>query len=209
MNSPTGIKIFCIGPGKTGTTSLAAFFEGLGLAVGDQPTGELLVQEWAKRNFAPIIAFAQSAQVFHDIPFSLPFTFQALDQAYPGSKFILSVRHDAEEWYGSLTRFATKLVGKGRLPTGEDLKAFSYHQAGWVLEAAKLIYDVCERDPFKKAPLIKAYERHIDMVTHYFRHRRESLLTINVAAADAAERITAFLQRPYRGEIMPHLNRTR
>ena len=112
--------------------------------------------------------------------FLFPFTFQALDQALSGSKSpILSVRHDAEEWYGSLTRFATKLVGKGRLPTGDDLKAFSYHQAGWVLEAAKLIYDVCERDPFKKAPLIKAYEHHIDMVTHYFRHRRRSLASHN------------------------------
>ena len=58
-------------------------------------------------NFAPIIAFARTAQLFQDIPFALPFTFQALDQPFPGSKFILSVRRDAEEWYGSLTRFAT------------------------------------------------------------------------------------------------------
>jgi hypothetical protein len=208
MHSPADIKIFCIGAAKTGTTSLGAFFERLGFAVGDQRTGELLVHEWAKRNFAPIIAFARTAQVFQDIPFALPFTFQALDQAFPGSKFILSVRRDAEEWYGSLTRFATQLVGKGRLPTGDDLKAFPYHHKGWAFEVATLIYGVSEDDPFNKAPFIKAYESHIDAVTEYFRHRPESLLRINVAAADAAERIMTFLQMPYRGEAMPHLNRT-
>jgi len=43
----------------------------------------------------------------------------------------------------------------------------------------------------------------------YLRHRPEFLLTVNVAAADAAERIMAFVQIPYRGETMPHLNRMR
>lgn len=64
MHSLTDIKIFCVGPAKTGTKSLAAFFAGLGFSVGDQPAGELLVHDWAKRNFAPIIAFARTAQVF-------------------------------------------------------------------------------------------------------------------------------------------------
>jgi Sulfotransferase domain len=208
MHQPTDRKIFCIGAAKTGTTSLAAFFEGLGFAVGDQSAGELLVHEWARRNFIPIIAFARTAQVFQDIPFSLPFTFQALDQAFPGSKFIMSVRRDAEEWYGSLTRFATQLINKGRLPTADDLKEFPYHHKGWAFESAKLIYDVSEDDLFNRARFMKAYESHIDSVTEYFRHRPESLLRINVAAADAVERIMAFLEMPYRGETMPHLNRT-
>jgi hypothetical protein len=205
----TDIKIFCIGPAKSGTTSLAAFFKGLGFAVGDRQVGERLVHEWARRNFAPIIALSQTARVFQDIPFNLPFTFQALDQAFPDSKFILSVRHDAEEWYGSLTRFATQRVGKGRLPTADDLKAFVYHYEGWALEAAKLIYDVSEHDIFNKAQLIKTYESHIDSVTRYFRHRPKSLLTINVAATDAVERLMAFVEVPYRGQTMPYLNRTR
>jgi len=45
MHSASDIKIFCIGPAKTGTTSLAAFFDGLGFGVGDQPAGERLVHE--------------------------------------------------------------------------------------------------------------------------------------------------------------------
>lgn len=71
-----GAKIFCIGPAKTGTTSLAAFFEGLGLALGDRPVGERLVHEWARRNFTPIIALAdpgwvhllgRNCQVAHEV----------------------------------------------------------------------------------------------------------------------------------------------
>ena len=45
-------------------------------------------------------------------------------------------------------------------------------------------------------------------VAEYFRHRPEALLTVNLADADAAERIMTFLGMPYDGRAMPHLNRT-
>jgi hypothetical protein len=201
-------KIFCIGLGKTGTTSLGAFFKALGYKLGDQAAGELLVRDWAVRNFDPIIVLARSAQVFQDIPFSLPFTFNVLDRAFPDSKFILSVRDDAEQWYRSLTRFHTNLIGKGRLPTADDLKECLYRYKGWLFEARQLIYDVSEQDPYDKPRLIKVYESHNQAVTEYFRLRPKSLLTINLSDAEAVQKITRFLEMPYTRETMPHLNRS-
>ena len=199
-------KIFCIGAGKTGTTSLESFFRSLGFRVGDQAKGELLVHEWAVRNFAPIIALAEAAQFFQDIPFSCPFTFQAMDTAFPGSKFILSVRDDAEEWFASVTRFHTKIIGKGRLPTADDLKEFPYRYKGWLWEAVKVIYGVSEEEPYRKDFLIDWYTRHNDEVKRYFAYRRDSLLVVNVSDQRAAEQLMTFVGLPYKGEQMPHLN---
>ena len=166
------------------------------------------MRDWAVRNFAPIIALGNSAQVFQDIPFSLPFTFIALDSAFPGSKFILSVRDNAEQWYASLTRFLTNLLGKGRLPTAEDLKESSYRYNGWMLEAMQLIYGISAQDPFDKLRLTKVYESHNHAVTEYFRHRPQSLLTINLSDPGVVEKIMEFLEMPYTGQTMPHLNKS-
>jgi len=201
-------KIFCIGAGKTGTTSLEAFFRDLGFAVGDQARGELLIQNWAKRDFESVIALVRSAQVFQDIPFCLPFTFVALDQAFPSAKFILSVREDSDQWYGSMIRFYTKLIGKGRIPTASDLREFPYRSKGWLFDALQLTYGISDQDPFDRRRLTQVYEFHNKAVQFYFEQRPASLLTINVSAPDAAEKILTFIGMPFRGEIMPRLNRT-
>src|SRR5262249_40440283 len=159
-------------------------FKGLGFALGDQSAGELLVHDWALRNFDPIIALARSAHVFQDVPFSLPFTFIVLDREFPGAKFILSVRNDANEWYGSVVRFFTNMIGKGRLPTADDLREFPYRYEGWLLEMGKLVFGVSEQEPFEKSKLVRVYLSHNRAVAEYFRHRPQSLLTVNLADAD-------------------------
>ena len=54
-------KLFCIGFNKTGTTSLAAALFSFGLRVGDQAQAELLLDDWARRDFRRIIAYCRSA----------------------------------------------------------------------------------------------------------------------------------------------------
>ncbi|MCB1230178.1 MAG: hypothetical protein KDN19_07930, partial [Verrucomicrobiae bacterium] len=90
-------KIFCIGLNKTGTTSLHDVFEQFGFSVGEIRRGERLIEQWAVRDFAPIIDFCHTAEAFRDCPFSLPFTYAALDAAFPNAKFILSIRDSAEQ----------------------------------------------------------------------------------------------------------------
>jgi hypothetical protein len=203
---PRDVKIFCIGAGKTGTTSLESFFRSLGYRVGEQAKGELLLKSWADGRFEPIIDLCHTAQVFQDMPFNCPGTFRELDQAFPHSKFILSVR-DSAHWYASLTRFHTAIVGSGNLPTRRELKAFPYCYEGWILDALTLVYGVTEDNPYCKQVLIDAYERHNAEVQRYFEQRREALLVVDLSESDTARRIMEFTGHAYRGERMPHENR--
>jgi hypothetical protein len=109
-------KIFCIGLNKTGTTSLKKEMALQGFTVGNQRQAELLFDDWVKRDFRRIVRYCRTARFFQDAPFSYPYTFIALDQAFPGSKFILTVRDNAEQWYNSLIRFHGKLWGNGNTP---------------------------------------------------------------------------------------------
>ena len=91
-------KIFCIGLNKTGTTSLEKAMIDLGYLIGDQRQAELLFDDWVKRDFSKLIEYCKTAVFFQDSPFSYPYTYVAIDQAFPNSKFILTIRDDAEQW---------------------------------------------------------------------------------------------------------------
>jgi len=103
-------KIFCIGLNKTGTTSLKKEMILQGFVVGNQRKAELLFDDWVQRDFRRIIRYCRTAQFFQDEPFSCPYTFIAMDQAFLGSKFILTIRDDAEQWYNSLIKSEKTLL---------------------------------------------------------------------------------------------------
>ena len=94
-------KIFCIGGNKTGTTSIKKVLEDLGYRIGDQRTAELLMEDWGKRDLRRLIRYCHTADAFQDVPFSYVYTFQAMDAAFPGSKFILTLRNSYDQWYQS------------------------------------------------------------------------------------------------------------
>jgi hypothetical protein len=54
-------KIFCIGINKTGTTSMAKALSELGISIGRQGPAELLIQDWARRDFRRLIRFCYTA----------------------------------------------------------------------------------------------------------------------------------------------------
>ena len=202
-------KVFCIGLGKTGTTSLERTFQELGFRVGNQRAGELLIEDWGRRRFDRIIRLAYSAEAFQDVPFSLPYTFQALDQHFPNAKFVLSTRDSAEQWYDSLTRFHSKMwASASSAPTIEELREATYIFEGRPYIANRLIYDTDESDPYEKDTLINFYERHNDNVRYYFRHKPDKLIEINVANDSDYFRLCTFLVRTPTRERFPRLNAT-
>jgi hypothetical protein len=201
-------KIFCIGRNKTGTTSLKKAFEDIGFIVGDQRTAERLLREYVAGNFAPIIDYCKTAQVFQDFPFSKAETYKHVDEAFPGSKFILSVRDSAEQWYESATKFQSKLFGKGKLPTAEDLKNATYIWKGWMWENKMASSKVPEDDLYNKEILMSEYEEHNRNVMEYFKDRQDDLIVINLSEKDAYNRLMDFLgiDSPY--DDFPWENKT-
>ena len=201
-------KIFCIGRNKTGTTSLESALKELGFRVGNQPSAELLLMDWGKRNFKPIIKYCRSADAFQDLPFSLPFTFQALDLAYPNSKFILTIRDSAEQWYESLITFHSKLFGKGRLPSRKDLENALYRYRGFMNDGNRLVYGTPYNEPYKKNVLIAQYTFHNKLVKEYFRNRSDDLLVINISHSNAYFEMCNFIGvKPVR-DSFPWENKT-
>lgn len=199
---PGGGKVFCIGRNKTGTTSLAKAFWDLGYVVGDQPTAELLCdQHYFERRFEPIVEYCKGAQVFQDVPFSYPHLFVHLDQTFPGSKFILSVRDDAEQWYRSITRFHGKLFGTdGAPPTADQLKKATYRRLGFAYNTVK-VHGTTDEVPYDKGTMIDHYNAHNKAVQDYFRFRPADLLVVNLAKTEDYARFIQFL-----GVVSPHSN---
>lgn len=193
-NAEGKVKFFCIGRNKTGTTSLKRAFEDLSYPVGNQRKAEILTGKYYfEGKFQPIVDYCKSAQVFQDVPFSYPETYKHLDKAYPGSKFILTVRDSPEQWYRSITRFHAKMFGKeGRVPTVEDLKNASYVWPGFMYNVVR-VHGTQDDDPYNKEIMIAHYERYNQEVMGYFKDRPNDLLVINVAEKGAYRKFVDFL----------------
>lgn len=206
---PGGDKIFCIGRNKTGTTSLMWAFADLGYAVGDQRQAELLTdRHYFQRDFLPIINYCETAQVFQDVPFSYPFLFVLLDQCFPGSKFVLSVRDSPEQWYRSITRFHGKMWGTaGAPPTADQLRKASYVREGFAYNTVK-VHGTSDADPYEKEAMIGHYLRHNEEVQDYFRFRPHDLLVVNLAEQHAYRRFVEFLGVQSDKEDFPWENAT-
>lgn len=202
-------KVFVIGCNKTGTTSIAEALRQLDWKVAEQKPAELMLEEWGRRDFRGLIRFCERSEAFQDIPFSLDWSWVALDQAFPRSLFVLTVRGSSEEWYQSLTRFHTKLVGKDRLPTAQDLREFRYIYPGWLWRVQQLVYGVDDNTLYDRDIYIRNYEAHNAEVQRYFRERPQDLLVLNTADPDAMKQLCDFLGVPDRGLKMPHLNVSR
>lgn len=203
----SGEKVFCIGQNKTGTTSLEKVLENMGFLMGCQSEAELLLEEWHLRNFHNIIEYCSTADAFQDIPFSLDYLYVVLDHFFPKAKFILTIRNSPEEWFESLVRFHSKLLLNGqKIPTADDLQKYEYRGKGYLWNAARWIYGVEENTLYNRELYLKKYKLQNENVMKYFKFKNEKLLVLNLADNDALERLHDFLNMPYRGEKMPHLN---
>jgi hypothetical protein len=201
-------KIFCVGRNKTGTTSLAAALRQLGITVGKQTPAERLLKDWAVRDFRKIIAYCETADAFQDVPFSLPYTFVVLDQHFPGSKFVLTVRDNPDQWYTSLVSFHRKIWGDN-ISSLSRLKQLPYPAyKGYPHDARALVHDCVEDNPYDRDTLIAHYNFHNAMVRDYFRHRPEDLLELNVGEAGAYRKLCDFLGKPCPSDQMPWENKT-
>lgn len=205
-------KIFCVGRNKTGTTSIASFFRQNGYKIGNQETAELLINDWHKRDFSQIIEYVKTAEIFQDIPFSLPYTFEALDYAFPNSKFILTVRSTSEEWYNSIITFHAKITSShSKTPTEDDLLQFKYRRKylGWLLEMQKLVYNYPTTPLYDQKLYIEHYEQHNASVIKYFKDRPNDLLVLNLNDKDSFKKLCRYIGLDSSQAVpIPHLNKS-
>lgn len=202
-------KVFVIGRNKTGTTSITEVLANCGYRLGDQREAENLVEDWMRRDFRALIRYCKKSDAFQDVPFSMAYTYQAMDAAFPNSKFILTVRDNAEQWYRSLTRYHSKLLNVENCPpTLEQLKVFPYVEPGWMWRQQQIVYGATEETLYEPELYKNHYNQHTSDVNNYFRYRSKDLLTVNLSHESAAADLARFLGVAISDISIPHLNRS-
>jgi hypothetical protein len=101
--------------------------------------------------------------------------YRELDEAFPGSKFVLTVR-DAEDWLRSIVRHFAKLPkwsGEGDWKTIRER-----------------VYSSAWPDPEQ---FLAGYRAHLVGVASHFRDRGDDLLVLNVTAGEGWQRLCPFL----------------
>ena len=163
-------KVFGIGFHKTGTTSLSNALSCLGYRVTgpnwvDHPNIAAEVYEMA-------FDLVKKFDAFQDNPW--PILYRELDQKFPGSQFILTLR-PSDEWIRSMVNHFNEketpmrewIYGSGHPKNNEDI-------------------------------YVARYERHNREVLEYFKERSNDLLVLKITSGEGWEKLCPFL-----GEQIP------
>ena len=174
-------KIFCIGFHKTGTTSLAEALTELGYRV----TGPNGVEDPDIGHHVHALADELIPQfdAFQDNPW--PLLYRRLDEQYPNSRFILTLR-DPDSWI----RSQVKHFGTDETPMRR-----------WIYGADR----GCPQD--NEAHYLEYFNAHNQAVRDYFQDRPNDLLTLSLIDGDGWDKLCRFLDKPVPGRAFPHVNK--
>lgn len=189
---PVPTRIFGIGMHKTGTTSLHHALEILGLDSTHWPSAR-----WAKTVFNNMNDCGHSHLldcIYAACDLPIPLFYKELDKAYPGAKFILTIRPDTD-WLASVERHFMHEYNPYRRQWDTDWTTHRLHNA---------LYG---RKSFDRAVFIERYRRHNAEVMAHFAHRLQDLLILPTGHA-RWESLCSFLGQPIPAVEYPHLNAT-
>lgn len=178
-----GVKVFCLGPPKTGTSSLYVALKMLGFRsvrffmIGRIFQEDLYLEDLSGDGWARLISWIRecSYDAFVDYPLGLGDVYVALDRAFPGSKFILTTRDSAS--------YAV---------------SFRHHFQGSHLDG--------ELTEEKLAQRIRDVEERNQAIEDYFRDRPGQLLVFNLAGGDGWPQLCAFLEKSVPDRLFPRKN---
>ncbi len=174
-------KVFEIGSPKTGTTSLGQAFTILGLkTISYTPE---LYPAWRKGRYDSIIKVAEDFDAFEDGPWHDGDLYKVLDEAFPGSKFILLER-DIEGWIES-------------------------HEAHFSADGSPRTPEPIKNYQKKKDEIIKRHIEKYQKIKEYFKERPKDLLVMDICSGDGWDRLCPFLEISEPKQRFPHNNRTK
>lgn len=185
------MKVFGIGLSRTGTKSLTMALNMLGINVIHYPDNDTILQELITGNY--------NFSILHDYDGITDITvapfYAQLDQIFPNSKFILTVR-DKESWLKSLeSHWAHRPAFNGRENTTKM-------QVRRLLRAA--VYGTYS---FNRERMSYVYDLHYKNVLDYFKDRPESLLVINICQGEGWEKLCPFFNLSQLEEPFPWMKK--
>ncbi len=184
-----GFKVFGIGFQKTGTSSLDEAFRILGYRADKG----VFINAPAKRSslfieppltnarvLERVLPILQEREAFSDNPW--PLLYRELDQLFPGSKFVLTVR-DRQRWIASLLR----------------------HYGDRESDVLEWLYG-CRTVTGNEDRCLAVYEAHNAAVRRHFASRLGMLLEIDIEQAPDWTALCSFLGKPVPTALFPHAN---
>jgi len=174
------MKVFCVGLGKTGTSTFAECMSRLGFVHRTGPGAYGLLQYQAG-NIDALLDLAGRYDSVDDYPW--PFLYRALAERYPNAKFVLTVRETTEAWLKSLCRHYDR--------AGSSLEvrlAYGYSSPYEDLDAHRQMYEAHNRD-----------------VERYFRGSQR-FRVLSWDGGDGWQELCDFLDLDVPTEALPHRN---
>ena len=173
-------KVFGIGFHKTGTTSLGMALRLLGYSVtGPNGTKDPNI---SKNVRAMAFRLVEQYDAFQDNPW--PILYRELDERYPDSKFILTLR-SSDSWIRSQVRH----FGTQQTP----MRAWIYGQG-------------CPQG--NEGLYVERFERHNAEVLSYFERRPDDLLVMDLSKGDGWNQLGPFLGAEIPKTPFPHANKS-
>ena len=188
MNS--GAKVFGIGLSRTGTTSLMRALGHLGYKTIHYPHDPVTLAELSGSVYR--LSVLDEFDAITDITVS-PYYAQ-LDSAYPGSKFVLTVRN-MEQWLVSMAKHFDRLVP--HLKQHPEMRPFT----DFICAA------VYGTQTFERERMKWVYETHVQNVRSFFESRPDDLLEVDICSGVGWTELCSFLGQPVPDMTFPYLNR--
>ena len=185
---PLPTRIFGIGMQKTATTSLDAALKMLGFDSAHWLDGKwavAILREMRERGRSETL---ERHYALCDLPIAI--LFRELDRAYPGSKFILTVR-DEVDWLVST-----------RDHWSYERNTFRKDWDRW--PAANFIHRATYgQTHFDAETMLSRYRRHNAEVREYFRNRPNDLLIMDMTRGAGWKELCPFVEREIPSESYP------
>lgn len=168
-------KIFGIGLSKTGTTSLHHAFQELGFESKHFPK----IPETFAGHFRCLNRYDAACDI-SIVPY-----YPQLDAAYPGSKFILTVRNIDE-----------------RLQSMERWWSRKHHPTEYKIRVRIAVFGI---HTFNANRLRYVYQKYVRDVEEYFKDRPEDLLVMDICGGEGWDKLCPFLNKPIPSSNFPFM----
>ena len=190
--TPVPTRIFGIGMHKTATVSLHEAFQVLGYDSWHWSSAHAAKAIWREMNEFERSPTLERYYALCDLP--IPLLYRRLDAAYPGSKFILTIR-DENSWLESVRKHFDPAYNKWR--AGWDSDPFTNRVHEILYKRTDFDADVC----------LNRYRRHNAEVMEYFKGRSNDLLVMHAENGDGWLELCGFLNRGIPEQPYPHSNK--
>ncbi len=165
-------KIFGIGLSRTGTTSLHMALLQLKKASIHYPLHA--ASYWLGGDFSQHDPLAEYDACL-DLPTSV--YFRELDKAYPGSRFILTMRNE-NQWAASIEKFFASWPPPSQQTQLRDMvRLATYGMAN-----------------FHQERYIRVFNEHNEAVKKYFKNRPDELLVMDISTGDGWDKLCPFIR---------------